>query len=91
MVRLIWVAWVTKSDALNYYTGKEAWEIKDAPLRLWGGTSGFQTLLLFKNNCAMKSLIRFSKMKLMWQKIRSLCGRSGRKDDGLPDNPYLIL
>lgn len=41
--------------------------------------------------CAMKFLIRYSKLNLIWQKFRSLCGRSRRKDDDFSDNPYLIL
>lgn len=89
MAHLIWVAWVTNWDDLNYYTGGKAWKIKDAPLLNWGGASGFK-YLLFKI-CVMKFLIRLSKVNVIWQKIRSLCGRSGRGDDDFSDNPWLIL
>lgn len=46
--------------------------------------------LLFKI-CVMKFLIRLSKVNVIWQKIRSLCGRSDRRDDDFSDNPWLIL
>ena len=93
MAHLIWVAWATNWDNLNYYTGCKAWKIKDAPLLHWGGASCFNYLfkyLLFKI-CVMKFLIRLSKVNVIWQKIRSLCNRSDRRDDDFSDNPYLIL
>ncbi len=39
----------------------------------------------------MKFLIRLSKVQVIWQKIRSLCGQNRRGDDDFSDNPWLIL